>query len=194
MMLKAICATIVACGLAGVCFFWRSKGDTSAKPLDAITGALVKYSPPRDTAAEEEVTDNRDVDARHQSLFCYFEEAWCRIDSWLRGGRPVATIGVTGGLTLFFVDLSSSEVYVSRSTGAAIRPSDGEGILLVMPDTVFTDTSIHDFHYFLSVAASTRLPLHAYDSAVATFFAEYGVYFPPADLRPYWLVGLPALF
>ncbi|GMH37043.1 hypothetical protein BSKO_04916 [Bryopsis sp. KO-2023] len=198
-MLKAACCTLATVAFAAVCYLWRSRkestrDETPPSSLDGTTGALVKYCPPRDASVEEEVIDNRIVAAPHQSLVFYFEEAWCQIDSWLRGGAPVATVGVVGGLTVFFVDLSVSEVYVSRTTGAAMRPENGEGILLLVPDVLFTSAPIERFMERLSLAAAAQVPLHEYDQAVASFFVEYGVQFPPSDLRPYWLVGLPALF
>ncbi|GMH37067.1 hypothetical protein BSKO_04940 [Bryopsis sp. KO-2023] len=172
-MFKATCYTLATLALAAVCYLWRSKGstreETPPSSLDGTTGALVKYCPPRDASVEEE-------------------------DSWLRGGAPVATIGVAGALTIFFVDLSASEVYISRTTGAGVRPSDGQGILLLMPDVVFAVAPIERFMERLSIAAAAQLPLYEYDQAVASFFVEHGVQFPPTDLRPYWLVGLPALF
>ncbi|GMH37090.1 hypothetical protein BSKO_04963 [Bryopsis sp. KO-2023] len=168
--MKSTLVTLVACAVAatvaGACYLWRGKKKEEVKPpassLDATTGALVKFHPRLDHSAEDE-------------------------DSWLRSGSAVAAVEVHGPLTVFFVDTCTSFVYSCRSSGAAIRPSDGDGVVLVMPDWIFTRESLDDFYHRLSVAAASGLPLCDYHGAVADFFAEHGVDFPTTDLPPYWL-------
>ncbi|GMH43633.1 hypothetical protein BSKO_11555 [Bryopsis sp. KO-2023] len=190
----AFLSTIVA--VTGGWTFWRSRNRKPAKPshkaLDARTGAIVPYFPP--AAAVEEVVDERVV-PWHQSLFVQFHQVLCQLDTWLVGGRPVGCLALEGPVTAFLVDFSTGLVVHTRAGGAGIRPTDGDGLLLITPDAIFDHASIHDFHYRLVTAAASSLPLHAYHDVISAFFAEYGVVFPyDPQAAPYVMVQLASLF
>ncbi|GMH43631.1 hypothetical protein BSKO_11553 [Bryopsis sp. KO-2023] len=188
-------STIIA--VTGGWTFWRSKNRKPAKPsrnaLDARTGAIVPYFPPA-AAAVEEVVDERVV-PWHQSLFVQFHEVLCQLDTWMSGGRPVGSLALQGPVTAFLVDFSTGLVVHTRAGGAGIRPTDGDGLLLITPDSIFQQAPINDFHFRLVNAAASSLPLHAYHDVISAFFAEYGVVFPyDPQAAPYVMVQLASLF